>query len=174
MFEGVREFNQRFNHLIASILEKQKPSNKMILSTYLQAFEGEISYCLRDKDPIIVEQAQDLSGYVTIWDHNSPNNDKIYVLSNKFSKDAKRIFGKRMRTLVKNYNAIYVHISNIEEDTKGEQQHPLESVGNQVVNENYGINSSSILYTCKTDEEHPLFFITLKINGFLLHNCMLD
>ena len=65
-------------------------------------------------------------------------------------------------------------LAKLKKIKKWEQQHPPQNVENQDVNDKNEFDSPIVLYTRKIDEEHPLFFITLEINDFLLHNCMLD
>jgi hypothetical protein len=47
----VVEFNTKFNSLVKSLHKDIKPSNTTILIYYIEAFEGEMRYALRDKDP---------------------------------------------------------------------------------------------------------------------------
>lgn len=92
----------------------------MILATNLQAFEREISYFLRVKDLIIVEQAQD--NIINIYDNiglEAPHNDMIFVYSSDFSKDVKHIFGEWMPTRFKNYNAMVAYIRKLKKTLMG-------------------------------------------------------
>ena len=52
-------FNRRFNELVKSLPQDIKPPEKAILIFYVQAFEGEMRYQLRDKEATNVREAQD-------------------------------------------------------------------------------------------------------------------
>jgi hypothetical protein len=56
--ETVVEFNTKFNSLVKSLHRDIKPSNVAILIYYIEAFEGEMRYALRDKDPQTLEATQ--------------------------------------------------------------------------------------------------------------------
>jgi hypothetical protein len=49
--ETVVEFNSKFNSLVKSLHQDVKPPDAAILIYYIEAFEGEMRYALRDKDP---------------------------------------------------------------------------------------------------------------------------
>jgi hypothetical protein len=49
--ETVEEFNAKFNSLVKSLHDDIKPSDVAVLIYYMEAFEGEMRYALRDKDP---------------------------------------------------------------------------------------------------------------------------
>jgi hypothetical protein len=49
--ETVVEFNIKFNSLVKGLHNDMKPSDTAILIYYIEAFEGEMRYALRDKDP---------------------------------------------------------------------------------------------------------------------------
>ena len=55
----MEEFNKRFNDLVKILPADIKPPEKAILIFYIQAFEGEMRYQLRDKEPTNVREAQD-------------------------------------------------------------------------------------------------------------------
>ena len=44
------EFNKRFTNLVKSLPTDIKPSNAAILIYYMEVFQGEMRYALRDKD----------------------------------------------------------------------------------------------------------------------------
>jgi hypothetical protein len=52
------EFNKKFNDLVKSLPTTIKPSDTTILIYYMEAFEGEMRYQLRDKDPQTIKDAQ--------------------------------------------------------------------------------------------------------------------
>jgi hypothetical protein len=54
----VVEFNSKFNSVVKSLHNDVKPSDLAILIYYIEAFEGEMMYALRDKDPQTLEAAQ--------------------------------------------------------------------------------------------------------------------
>jgi hypothetical protein len=54
----VVEFNTKFNSLVKGLHRDIKPSDTTILIYYIEAFEGEIRYALRDKDPQTLEATQ--------------------------------------------------------------------------------------------------------------------
>jgi hypothetical protein len=56
--ETVVEFNTNFNSVVKSLHNDVKPSDLAILIYYVEAFEGEMRYALRDKDPQTLEAAQ--------------------------------------------------------------------------------------------------------------------
>ena len=56
--ETVVEFNTKFNSLVKSLHRDIKPSDAAILIYYIEAFEGEMRYALRDKDPQTLEATQ--------------------------------------------------------------------------------------------------------------------
>ena len=47
----VVDFNDKFNNLVKSLHQDVKPPAAAILIYYIEAFEGEMRYALRDKDP---------------------------------------------------------------------------------------------------------------------------
>jgi hypothetical protein len=53
----VVEFNTKFNSLVKSLHRDIKPSDVAILIYYIEAFEGEMRYALRDKDPQTIQAA---------------------------------------------------------------------------------------------------------------------
>jgi hypothetical protein len=57
--ETVVEFNSKFNSLLKSLHQDVKPPNAAILIYYIEAFEGEMRYALRDKDPQTLPAAQE-------------------------------------------------------------------------------------------------------------------
>jgi hypothetical protein len=56
--ETVGEFNTKFNSLVKSLHADILPSDTAILIYYIEAFEGEMRYALRDKDPQTLGAAQ--------------------------------------------------------------------------------------------------------------------
>jgi hypothetical protein len=56
--ETVVEFNTKFNNMVKILHNDVKPSDLVILIYYIEAFEGEMRYALRDKDPQNLEVAQ--------------------------------------------------------------------------------------------------------------------
>jgi hypothetical protein len=57
----VEEFNKKFNDLVKSLPNDILPSNTAILIYYMEAFDGEMRYALRDKDPQNLKLAQALA-----------------------------------------------------------------------------------------------------------------
>jgi hypothetical protein len=57
--ETVVEFNTKFNNLVKSLHNEIKPSYTTILIYYIEAFEGDMRYSLRDKDPQTLGAAQE-------------------------------------------------------------------------------------------------------------------
>jgi hypothetical protein len=55
------EFNTKFNNLVKSLHKDIKPKDAAILIHYIEAFEGEIRYALRDKDPQDLDAAQKIA-----------------------------------------------------------------------------------------------------------------
>ena len=49
--ETIEEFNKKFNDLVSRLHKDIKPPNASILIYYIEAFEGEMRYQLRDKEP---------------------------------------------------------------------------------------------------------------------------
>jgi hypothetical protein len=56
--ETVVEFNTKFNGLVKGLHRDIKPSDAAILIYYIDAFEGEMRYALRDKEPQDLQTAQ--------------------------------------------------------------------------------------------------------------------
>ena len=54
----MEEFNKRFNDLVESLPQTIKPPDASILIHYMEAFEGEIRYQLRDKETTTLKDAQ--------------------------------------------------------------------------------------------------------------------
>jgi hypothetical protein len=59
--ETVVEFNTKFNNLVKSLHRDIKPPDAAILIYYIEAFEGEMRYALRDKDPQNLDAAQNIA-----------------------------------------------------------------------------------------------------------------
>jgi hypothetical protein len=56
--ETMDEFNKKFNDLVKSLPQEITPSETAILIYYMEYFEGEMRYALRDKDPQTLKDAQ--------------------------------------------------------------------------------------------------------------------
>jgi hypothetical protein len=56
--EAVLEFNTKFNSVVKCLHNYVKPSDLVILIYYIEAFEGEMRYAFRDKDPQTLEATQ--------------------------------------------------------------------------------------------------------------------
>ena len=56
--ETMEEFNKKFNDLVKSIDKKVRPPDDAILIHYMESFDGEIRYQLRDKEPTDLKDAQ--------------------------------------------------------------------------------------------------------------------
>jgi hypothetical protein len=56
--ETVEEFNTKFKNLVKGLHDDIKPSDVAVLIYYMEAFEGEMRYALRDKDPQTLKAAQ--------------------------------------------------------------------------------------------------------------------
>ena len=57
----MEEFNTKFDNLVKGLRADIKPSRVAILIYYREAFEGEMRYALRDKDPQDLNLAQALA-----------------------------------------------------------------------------------------------------------------
>ena len=57
--ETMEEFNKRFNDLVKILPTIIKPQEASLLIYYIQAFEGEIKYQIRDKELTNLKDAQD-------------------------------------------------------------------------------------------------------------------
>jgi hypothetical protein len=57
--EMVLEFNIKFNSVVKGLHQDVNPSDAAILIYYIEAFEGEMRYALRDKDPQTLLAAQE-------------------------------------------------------------------------------------------------------------------
>jgi hypothetical protein len=55
----VVEFNEKFNNLVKSLHQDVKPPVAAILIYYIESFEGEMRYALRDKDLQNLQAAQE-------------------------------------------------------------------------------------------------------------------
>ena len=59
--ETMEEFNKKFNDLVKSLDLKIRPPEDAILIHYMESFDGEIRYQLRDKEPSNLKDAQKLA-----------------------------------------------------------------------------------------------------------------
>jgi hypothetical protein len=59
--ETMEEFNKKFNDLISSLHKDIKPPDTSILIYYIEAFNGEMRYQLRDKEPTTLKLAQEMA-----------------------------------------------------------------------------------------------------------------
>jgi hypothetical protein len=59
--ETVVEFNEKFSNLVKNLHQDVKPPAAAILIYYIEAFEGEMRYALRDKDPQTLSEAQEMA-----------------------------------------------------------------------------------------------------------------
>jgi hypothetical protein len=59
--ETVVEFNEKFSNLVKNLHQDVKPPAAAILIYYIEAFEGEMRYALRDKDPQTLPEAQEMA-----------------------------------------------------------------------------------------------------------------
>ena len=106
----VEGFNRRFNELVKSLPQDIKPPEKAILIFYIQAFEGEMRYQLRDKEPTNVREAQDKAIKI---DKNMRDSGKSNVLG--FSREIKKVQNqepqgdsiKELARLIKQMNEVY-------------------------------------------------------------------
>ena len=57
--ETMEEFNKRFNDMVKSLPATIKPIDASLLIYYIQAFEGKITYQIRDKEPTNLRDAQE-------------------------------------------------------------------------------------------------------------------
>jgi hypothetical protein len=81
--ETMEEFNKKFNDLVKSLPNTIMPSETAILIYYMEAFEGEMRYALRDKDPQTLKNAQDMAVKI---DKNMQDARKSNILG--FSRGA--------------------------------------------------------------------------------------
>jgi hypothetical protein len=58
--ETMEEFNKKFNDLVKSLHQDIKPPPTSILIHYMEAFEGEMRYQLRDKDPQLLRMHKNM------------------------------------------------------------------------------------------------------------------
>ena len=56
--ETMEEFNKKFNDLVKSLDKKVRPPDDAISIHYMESFDGEIRYQLRDKEPTDLKDAQ--------------------------------------------------------------------------------------------------------------------
>ena len=59
--ETIEEFNKKFTDLVARIYKDIKPPDASILIYYIEAFEGEMRYQLRDKEPTTLHGAMEIA-----------------------------------------------------------------------------------------------------------------
>ena len=57
--ETMDEFNKRFNDIVKILPTGIKPQEPSLLIYYIQAFEGEMKYQIRDKEPTDLKDAQE-------------------------------------------------------------------------------------------------------------------
>jgi hypothetical protein len=72
----MEEFNKNFNDLVKILPASIKPPLTSILIHYMESFEGEMRYQLRDKDPQTVVEAQK---YAVIIDKNMQYDRKSNI-----------------------------------------------------------------------------------------------
>ena len=58
--ETIEEFNKKLNDLISRMHRDIKPLDASILIYYIEAFEGEMRYQLRDKEPTTIQGAMQI------------------------------------------------------------------------------------------------------------------
>jgi hypothetical protein len=58
--ETMEEFNKKFNDLVKSLPATIKPPDASIVIHYMEDFEGEIKYRLRDKEPTTLRNAHNM------------------------------------------------------------------------------------------------------------------
>ena len=70
------EFNKKFNDLVKSLPIAIKPPPASILIHYMESFEGEIRYQLRDKYPTTLKDAQKYANKIekNMQDARKPNS----------------------------------------------------------------------------------------------------
>jgi hypothetical protein len=59
--ETVVEFNEKFSNLVKNLHRDVNPPATAILMYYIEAFEGEMRYALRDKNPQTLPEAQEMA-----------------------------------------------------------------------------------------------------------------
>jgi hypothetical protein len=74
--ETMEEFNKRFNDLVKSLPQTIKPPDASILIHYMESFEGEIRYQLRDKETTTLNDAQK---YAIKIDNNMQDDRKSNI-----------------------------------------------------------------------------------------------
>ena len=57
--ETIEEFNKKLNDLVSRLHRDIKPADASILIYYIEAFEGEMRYQLRDKEPTTLHGAME-------------------------------------------------------------------------------------------------------------------
>jgi hypothetical protein len=57
----MEEFNKKFNELVTSLHTDYKPPTASILIYYIEAFDGEMRYQLRDKEPTNLKASQEMA-----------------------------------------------------------------------------------------------------------------
>jgi hypothetical protein len=94
--ETMDEFNKRFNDLVKSLPTTIKPSYTAILIYYMEAFEGEMRYQLRDKDLQTIKDAQVIAMrinknmpifLVSLGTSSQPYEEKKKKIENQGSSD---------------------------------------------------------------------------------------
>jgi hypothetical protein len=59
--ETIREFQSRFETLLQKIPVSHHPTHSFLLFIYTKAFTGQLGYLLRDKNPQMIQEAQEIS-----------------------------------------------------------------------------------------------------------------
>ena len=95
----MEEFNKIFKDLVKSPPQTIKPPDASILIHYMEAFEGEIRYQLRDKEPTTLKDAQK---YAIKIDKNMQDSRKSNIPS--FSRELlpKPMRRRRRKLKIKN------------------------------------------------------------------------
>jgi ribonuclease HI len=178
--EGIREFADRFNLSLKKIRSKVG-SEQAIIDHYLSSLEGELHFEVKDRSPTTLEEAQDLAfeidrkldfeECVMNCEPWNPGDEPILEPEDPSILQFEIPHTKRKWSLSQDDTSSQEpppKKTHPEEEVRGTHE---ESDPNQVQDFSLCINQVGD----PTPKKHDFkpFYVTLQVNGLLLHNCLL-
>jgi ribonuclease HI/transposase InsO family protein len=182
--EDIREFTDRFNLALKKVRSKVGPE-QAIIDRYLSSLEGTLHFRVKDRSPATLEEAQELAFeversldfdefieernmYSEPWD---PDDEPIPEPENPSVLQVELAPAKRKWSLSRDNTS--------SQEPPPKKTHPEDEVRgtceeldpNQVQDFSLFINQVGDP-TPKKHDFRP-FYVTLRVNGLLLHNCLL-
>jgi hypothetical protein len=94
--ETIEEFNKRFNQITQKLHQDIKPPKATILIYYLDSFDGELGFQIREKDPQNLRVAQELAIKI---EKNMMTSGKSNLLSSSKSHTKMKTQSKAINTI---------------------------------------------------------------------------